>query len=261
MTGRTSDVVGVISRDRIRAVKIRRPSQTVIKGYQELPDLAGVVARVLDQFGISSTIPSSVLTPFKPGATVVGPAVTIRNIPLREVPYRRWARGEQSAMGEREAFFLAQPGDVVVIDGLTVYPASCLGSMAVSLAGSLGVAGVVVGGAVTGVAGVRAAAIPTWGMGGTTMTGHHRLETIEINGTIGMCGIRVEPGDLVVADDSGVTVVPQALIGSVLLRARRMQGLGEPLRALMRSGADRKILRGELMRWWQSYARLGKGRH
>lgn len=163
-------------------------------------------------------------------------------------------------MGEREAFLRARPGDVVVIDGLTAYPASCLGSMAVTLAASVGVAGVVVGGAVTGVAGIRAAAIPTWAMGGTTITGHHRLETVEINGPIGLCGIRVESGDLVVADDSGVTVVPQRLVKSVLAGALRMRRLGEPLRALMRSGADREVLARELKRWSRDYARLGRGR-
>jgi 4-hydroxy-4-methyl-2-oxoglutarate aldolase len=225
-----------------------------------LPDLAGVVARTLDQHGIASTVPASVLNPFKPGMTVVGPALTIRNIPTREVPYRRWSKRQRSGMGEREAFFLARPGDVVVIDGLAAYPASCLGSMAVSLASSLGVAGVVVGGAVTGVAGIKAATIPTWAMGGTTITGHHRLETVEVNGAIGLCGIRVESGDLVVADDSGVTIVPQVLIKSVLGRASRMRRLGEPLRSLMRSGADRQALRDELARWSRKYARLGRGR-
>ena len=38
----------------------------------------------------------------------------------------------------------------------------------------------------------------------TPVTGKWRLQTVEINGAIQIGGVRVKPGDLVVADDTGV---------------------------------------------------------
>src|SRR5207247_6711951 len=128
---------GTVPTDRIRNA-VSRPPRALVERYETLPDAAGLVARTLDQFGIMGTVPASDLTPLKPGAVVVGPALTVRNIPSREIPYRRWKQGNESQLGERDAFFIAQPGDVIVIDGTAVLPASCLGSVAVAPAAEVG---------------------------------------------------------------------------------------------------------------------------
>ena len=57
---------------------------------------------------------------------------------------------------------------------------------------------------------------PVWASEITPVTGKWRLETVEINGEIQMGGVRVNPGDLVVADDTGVCFVPRADIMHVL---------------------------------------------
>jgi 4-hydroxy-4-methyl-2-oxoglutarate aldolase len=242
-----------------RVTEFRRPSADIIHRYKQLPtsDLAGGLARALDALGIAGTIPASRLQPILPGRVVIGPAFTIRNIPEREVPYRRWTESASSSMGERDAFFLVQPGDVPVIDGSTVFPASCLGSVAVTVAGRLGAEGVIVSGAVTGVPGIRTAGYPVWARSGTTVTGHHRLETIEINGPIGVEGVRVEPGDLIVADDSGVTVIPCNLAETALEILDRMSIQGQEVRRLLNSDLDREALRLELSRFM---ANLSKSR-
>jgi len=251
-------MVGILASQVVRTIDVSRPSGAIIEAYKHLTDRAGLVSRALDQLGIASTIPATLLHPAKPGESVVGAAITVRNLPIRDIPYRVWERGDPSLLGEREAFFLARPGDVVVIDGTAVFPASCLGSMSTVMAASLGVAGVIVAGAVTGLAGIRSAAIPVWSMGGTTITGHHRVETVEINGPIGVHGVRVEPGDLVVADDSGVTIVPLPVVEQVLGRAQQMKSSQAGIRNLIEKSADPAILRAELFSWWQEAARLGK---
>jgi len=240
------EMVGILKSDKVRLWDVPRVDSKIIDGFKEMGDLAGVVARALDQFGVNGTVPAAYLPPIKPGSRLVGCAVTVRSIPEREVPYRYWQRSEMTRLGEREAFFMVKEGDVVVIDGSSVYPASNLGSMSVALAARLGVSGVVVDGTVTGVEGIRSAAIPVWARGGTTVTGHHRLETAEINGPIGICGIRVEPGDLIVADDSGVTVVPREMAGEVLKLCVELRGLGSKIRGMIEQGADREAIRQEL---------------
>ena len=97
-------------------------------------------------------------------------------------------------------------------------------------------------------AGIASAAIPVWALGGTTITGHHRVETVEINGPIGVCGVRVNPGDLIVGDDSGITVVPGPIASEVYERARLLAGLGGKMRQMVTDGAPREALRTELLK-------------
>jgi len=242
------EMVGILDLKRVTRREIPRPPKALVEAYLSLNDMAGVVARALDQFGIVSIIPSAILKSIKPGGRVVGPAITVRNLPEQHSVDSLWARSEPTLLGEREAFFIAEEGDVVVIDGNSCFPASCLGSMSTALAARLGVSGVVVGGAVTGVAGIASAAIPVWALGGTTITGHHRVETVEINGPIGVCGVRVNPGDLIVGDDSGITVVPGPIASEVYERARLLAGLGGKMRQMVTDGAPREALRRELLK-------------
>lgn len=230
-----------------------RPSHVTIQGYYDLSsaDLAGLVARALDRMGIATSIPSSVLAPVQPGRMLVGPAITVRNLPIQATPYHAWQEQLPTLLSERQAFFSAEVGDVVVIDGTSVYPASCLGSMSLKIAGHLGVAGVIVAGAVTGLPGIRNADIPVWSKSGTTLTGHQRVETIEINGPVGIYGVRLNPGDLVVADDSGVTFVPQPLIEQALEEARSLHQKGRAVRELLASDGDREAIRTELARFME----------
>lgn len=55
----------------------------------------------------------------------------------------------------------------------------------------------------------------------TPVTGKWRIETIEINGEIMIAGIRVSPGDIVLADDTGVCFIPVARAAEVLKMARQ----------------------------------------
>ncbi|MBM3525525.1 MAG: hypothetical protein FJX57_21465, partial [Alphaproteobacteria bacterium] len=123
----------------------------------------------------------------------------------------------------------------------------------------LGVSGIVVSGAVTGVDGIRESHIPVWALGGTTVTGHHRIETVELNGQIGIQGVRVDPGDIVVGDGSGVTIVPLAIAEEALRRASEMRGLGARIRRMITEGASRDELRAELGDWWEKFTTIGEG--
>lgn len=253
------EVVGLVDRDVIRLRSIERPSPQIIEAYRGLPDTAGLVARALDFFGLASSVPGTELRPLRTDSKVVGPAITVRNIPEREVPYRRWQERAMTRLGEREAYFVLKPGDVVVIDGATVFPASCLGPNSTALASALGAAGIIVSGAVTGPSGIRNSPIPVWSRGVTTLTGHHRATTIEINGPIGIAAVRVDPGDLVVADDSGVSIVPREYIEPVLRRAQDIASAGGRLRDLLGKNADRETLRTELLTFMKQLARHSKG--
>jgi 4-hydroxy-4-methyl-2-oxoglutarate aldolase len=67
----------------------------------------------------------------------------------------------------------------------------------------------------------RALGYPVWASDITPVTGKWRLETVEINGPIQIGEVRVAPGDLVVADDTGVCFIPRDMVLEVLEGAEK----------------------------------------
>jgi regulator of RNase E activity RraA len=225
------------AKDRVLKRDIPRPSRNIVESFLELRDMAGLVSRAMDRMGLVGSIPAHALMPIQPGKRIVGPAVTVRNVPARFAPFYAWDREMDSLLGEREAYFVAAEGDIVVIDSGGRMLSSNLGPNSVAMAKRRGIAGVIVDGPVTGVAGIRSEDFPVWCRGGTTVTGHHRVETIEINGVISCVGAQVAPGDLVVADDSGVSVVPCGLVEQVLEKSLGLARKGRVLAEAISRGA------------------------
>jgi 4-hydroxy-4-methyl-2-oxoglutarate aldolase len=221
---------GIVPRDRIRAIAVRRPASATIARFLTLADMAGLVSRALDRLGVAGAIAAHTLAPLRPGQRMAGPAITVRNVPDRFVPHRKWTDGLASRLGEREAYFLARRGDVIVIDGGGRIAASNMGAQSALVAQSRGCAGSIVDGPVTGTAEIVRSGYPVWARGATTITGHHRVETIEINGIVACAGVQVHPGDLVVADDSGVAIVPRELVDDVWRICERQAAIASEMR-------------------------------
>src|SRR5690606_7336621 len=122
--------------------------------------------------------------------------------------------------GEHEAYNLARPGDVVVIEGLT--DASNLGGQSATVASRAGCAGAIIDGSYRDPQVSRDLDFPIWSRGVTPITGKWRLRTVAINGPVRIVGIPVEAGDLVVADEAGVVFIPFAHVQDVLREAERI---------------------------------------
>ena len=69
------------------------------------------------------------------------------------------------------------------------------------------------------------------------------MECVEMNGPITLCGKLVEPGDLMVADDSGVCIVPYDLAETVIDQAEAIAASEERMRELIESKAPISELR------------------
>ena len=108
---------GRVPRECIRTLEIPRLPKDVLDGFRALVDLTGTISDAMDNLGLAGAIPASVLAPNLPQKCIVGQAVTVRNVERRE-SVSRSASEKINKMGETEAYHLAEPGDVVVIEGL-----------------------------------------------------------------------------------------------------------------------------------------------
>jgi regulator of RNase E activity RraA len=209
--------LGRIPLDAIRRTELERVDAAVLEGLRGLTDLTATLSDVLDVMGLAAVVPATELRPGVPGRRVVGQAITVRNVPRRESVSAAVDTG-RNTMGDTEAYALAEPGDVVVIEGLV--GVSNMGGQGFQLAAREGVAGAVIDGSFRDPGAPAELDFPLWSRGPTPITGKWRLETVEVNGRVAIAGVSVDAGDIVAADDAGVCFVPLAIAGEVLERAR-----------------------------------------
>jgi 4-hydroxy-4-methyl-2-oxoglutarate aldolase len=207
-------LTGRIAPDRIRLMTTPRPPTGAVERFLAIGDPTGVISDAMDELGIAlGVVGASVLKPTIPGTTMVGPALTLRNVLQRADPLAG-ARNSVNHMAEFEAHNLASPGDVLVIQG--VANMSNMGGISAQTGKRQGEAGAIVMGGIRDIAHSRMVGYPLWSSEVSPVTGKWRLETVEINGSVQIGEVRVEPGDLVVADDTGVCFIPRDRILKVL---------------------------------------------
>ena len=108
-----------------------------------------------------------------------------------------------------------------------------------------GQAGAIVWGGVRDIGHSRGVDYPVWSTEVTPATGKWRLQTVEINGAVMIGGVRVEPGDLVIADDTGVVFVPRARAAEVLKIAQEKHKAEEARCKVIDSGVSVPGLQGK----------------
>lgn len=122
-------------------------------------------------------------------------------------------------------FDVAKAGDVVVIDAFSEQNTSIWGGLMSGLARNEGLAGAVIDGSCRDTDESRFLGFPVTSRyvgpraAHTATTG--RKDPIEVNVPVVCGGIIVNPGDLVVADEIGVAVVPYGRLEEVYQRARK----------------------------------------
>jgi len=191
----------------------------VVDGFRALGDLTGMASDAMDELGIVGAIPSSVLKPTDPGARIVGRALTLMNVPAEASVADNVATGI-SGMAEIEAHNLAEPGDVLVVQG--VDQVSNMGGMSASIGHRQGQIGAIVDGAVRDIDHGRDIGYAIWSRSVSPRTGKWRLKTVAVNKPVTVCGVAVAPGDLVLADEIGVCFIPRGRAAEVLARVKQI---------------------------------------
>ena len=206
----------------------------IIEGFRALPDLTGMSSDAMDELGIVGVIPASVLKPVDPKARLVGRALTVKNVAASLSVPDAVATGV-SGLAEIEAHNLAEPGDVLVLQG--VDQVSNLGGMSATIGHHQGQIGAIVDGGARDVDHSREIGYGIWSRSVSPMTGKWRVQTVAVNKPVTICGIAVNPGDLVLADEVGVCFIPRDRATEVLQRVRRIAANEEIRIAKIAAGA------------------------
>ena len=173
------------------------------------------------------------LRPLAPGMRLVGPALTVRTYP------GDWAKPV-------EAIDLAQPGDVLVIDAGGVGPA-IWGELATHSAIQRGLDGVVIDGAIRDSGDIVKLGFPAFSRLVMPNAGEPKGFG-EIGIPIRIGNQKIEPGDWLLGDDDGVTVLPQKMAVEYANRAMDVLEKENRIREEIKEGRTLAQVT-DLLRW------------
>lgn len=166
----------------------RRVDASIVEAFRLLP-----VANVSDCMSRMAA-GGAQLRPYHSSGVLAGPALTVKTRP-----------GDNLMI--HKALQLAQPGDVIVVDGGGDLTNALIGELMVATAIRRGIAGFVMNGAIRDVDAIGAGTFPVYAAG-VTHRGPYKDGPGEINVPISLNGMVVTPGDLILGDRDGLLCVP-----------------------------------------------------
>ncbi|MBQ3664188.1 MAG: RraA family protein [Clostridia bacterium] len=135
-----------------------------------------------------------------------------------------------------KAIEAAEPGDIVLIDNGGRLDTSCWGGILATGATMKGLSGVVVDGAVRDVDDYVELGFSVYARGAVVATARGRIMEEATNVMVQFGGVQVRPGDAVLADRSGVVVIPWERIEDVVAKAETLFQKEEAMMADLRAG-------------------------
>jgi regulator of RNase E activity RraA len=156
--------------------------------------------------------------PLRPNQSrVVGPAFTLRFVPAREdlATPESWS----SPRSTRAAIEEMPEGCVAVVDAMGTTDAGIFGDLLCARMKKRGVTALVTDGVVRDVAGVLTTELPVWCQGCAAPPSVAGLTFVNWQEPIGCGGVAVFPNDIIVTDDDGAIVIPQAMLDTIVATA------------------------------------------
>jgi regulator of RNase E activity RraA len=156
--------------------------------------------------------------PIRPGQPrLVGPAFTLRFVPAREDLATPASWG--SPISTRAAIEAMPEGCITVVDAMGVTDAGIFGDILCARMAKRGVTALITDGVMRDLSGVLATGLPIWCQGAAAPPSVGGLTFVAWQQPIGCGGVAVFPDDIVVVDDDGAVLIPQAYLDQVLAEA------------------------------------------
>jgi regulator of RNase E activity RraA len=177
--------------------------------------------------------------PLKPGRSVAGPALTLQFMPKREDLFGGREYDNPDLQLHRHVLYPAQAGDMVVVDARGDMGSGVFGEMMLTFFAGRRGAGVVVDGCIRDSGYAKDLDVGVW-VKGVTPNFHAQTSIVPyaVNVPIACCNTFVMPGDIVIADDDGVVVVPIALAPELVEHASKHVEWEEFSRLRLSQGGD-----------------------
>ena len=181
----------------------KKVAPDIAKEFLTLP-----VANVSDSMW-RLTAGGSRLRPMHKSGQMAGPALTVKSRP-----------GDNLML--HKAIDMAEPGDIIVCDAGGDLTNSLMGELMLAHAMKRGVGGFVLNGAVRDVEAFLDVNLPVFAAG-VSHRGPYKDGPGEINVSVAIDGMVIEPGDLVIGDWDGVLSIPFEDVESILKKTNEKQ--------------------------------------
>ena len=181
----------------------KKVALNIAKEFLTLP-----VANVSDSMW-RLTAGGSRLRPMHKSGQMAGPALTVKSRP-----------GDNLML--HKAIDMAEPGDIIVCDAGGDLTNSLMGELMLAHAIKRGVGGFVLDGAVRDVEAFLDGNLPVFAAG-VSHRGPYKDGPGEINVSVAIDGMVIEPGDLVIGDWDGVLSIPLDDVDSILKKTNEKQ--------------------------------------
>lgn len=162
------------------------------------------------------------IKPLLPGVRLAGPAKTARIAP-----------GQNAAI--HRAVHTALPGDVLVVDGAGATTFGPFGDLLAECCKTKGIAGAVLDCSIRDSAEIRDLGFQVFSRG-YQPAATAKDDPGDIDTEIVCGGVRVRPGDIIVADDDGVVVVPRDIAATVAEQVKQVVDKEASIRARILAG-------------------------
>ncbi|NTX78360.1 RraA family protein [Serratia proteamaculans] len=147
------------------------------------------------------------IKPISSQMKVAGPAVTVEVRP-----------GDNLAI--HAALAIAQPGDVIVVDGKGDLSAALIGEIMSTQAAASGIAGIIIDGAVRDADALSRGHFPVFAAG-LNPAGPTKAIAGRVNHPVSVAGVAINPGDLIIGDMDGIVVLPREEVAALLELAQQ----------------------------------------
>jgi|SRR5580658_2664853 regulator of RNase E activity RraA len=167
---------------------------------------------------------------------VAGNAFTLRFIPGREDLTTH--ESLFSAKSTRVAIEHMPEGCVAVVDACGITDAGIFGDILCTRMVLRTVAGLVTDGAVRDWDGVKRTGLPVWCAGASALPSLAHLTFVDWQQPIACGGVAVCPNDVIVADQDGAVVIPEAMVDAVIHSSNEAEALEEWIHEEVRAGKE-----------------------
>ena len=190
------------------------------------------VSDALDRLEINGA-PHGIVPLWPECKKIFGPAATMKLVPVGE-----GLKSPSPAMGSLEAVVAANRGDVLVIDHGGRLDVNSYGGIVGFTAYHYGLAGCVVDGVVRDWDEYKELGFPVYARGIIQQSIRNRCDFAGHCSEVKLGGVKVQPGDFIMADDNGVLVIPKEKVDEVLELAMEYKAIEEKIVEAIRCGDD-----------------------